>query len=114
MTFPVRAEWNCKLDLFNKIFWNYEFSAKNISTIHKNGVAGLWYSLVPPSLSIIYTKAIQESIPKLAKGANRWTHLLVNAHKCWSELDICTWVSWNQINDVAMRHMKNNLELSNF
>ena len=38
-------------DLFNKIFWNYKFLAKYISTIQKfRGVTSLRFSPVPPSL----------------------------------------------------------------
>ena len=54
-----RNEIILREDLFNKIFWNYKFSAKFISKIQKfMGVTGLRLSLVPPSL-FIFTILVQ-------------------------------------------------------
>ena len=54
-----RNEIILREDLFNKIFWNYKFSAKFISKIQKfMGVTWLRFSLVPPSL-FIFTILVQ-------------------------------------------------------
>ena len=68
--------------LFNKVFWNYEFSAKNISTFHKfKGVTGLRYSLVPPSLQIFLGPYLHSTYIQYKEGVKMYSLDLHNAVK---------------------------------